>query len=455
LVVLLFIALPASRLGTGMSIRGAVSAFTMVVVVVGMGFAKSMGGRLALILAFSIFIERNYAFSYVYLLPSTTLVVLLIMVHSTIDKRSLVLNGPNARIEGWFVGSVLLMAIGMVIAELVNYRWAEYGIEDMMNAHVPLLIGGIAGYMVMRRGSANVFLALVPVLAVIVAVTCWGYALTGQRTLHYLALTNIQDVGRYGGLLRNPNNAAFLCAVGALVALVLTRVAKGGLKMLYIITSVFLVGTIVLLRTRGAFLVLITVGVCVLFRKGVRKWSIVLLVVAVLSYGIFGSFLQVGQREARSLVERLGEANESMMGRMQIMKDSLELVGRYPFGMGHMMKMFTDVEFTVSGLVSHNEYVTFLVQNGIQSVLPAIVVVMLIFGRWLIAMRRRLPYAPSTELNVTVACFLLTFMFEPIITNCTELALMFGAVVGMFSASVIYANGNAPVEPCSEKWQVG
>lgn len=92
---------------------------------------------------------------------------------------------------------------------------------------------------------------------------------------------------------------------------------------------------------------------------------------------------------------------------------------------------------------SHNEYITFVLQNGLQSFLPIMVLGVWLMASWLQCIIRKAPHRPGPGVTVLFVCIMLTAFFEPIFTNCTELGMLFGAIMGILIASVIYAGSES------------
>ncbi len=437
LPVLFFgIALPSLKLGHGYNTRAAVFLAGMVCTALFILLARTLGGRVFSVLAFSVFFEGNYAFQSQFVVPSTLMllaVLLLEQMRRQPDQLTVCDRGMRSSM------AVLLCAMigGMALATATNLPWLSASVRGLINIHIPAAVFGIAGYKMLRKGSAGVFLTLLPFLAVADAGAVWLYHISGLELLFYR--TGWKAFARYGGFLRNPNFSGFFVSASALLAFVRIRASSHGLKMVLVLAGLFLLGTLVMFRSRGPVVMLAMVTPFVLLRKRLRVWGFVVIILAGVGYMQFGHLLHASQvRGTQTIWERLADWREGARTRLAIQRETLRVTFRYPLGTGQTTGILRWRESAI-GAESHNEYLTFTLQNGYQSVLAAGLLVLYMFGGYLRAAARKQPHRPGLPVKLLVLCFLLTFVWQPVFTRASEMAMLFGATFGMFVASLLYA----------------
>jgi len=451
LVLFFLIGLPAWPLGTGTIIRIGICVVGLIVTSVGILAARTLGGRVLQVFAFAVIFEQNYAFQAFPVLPSTVLLVLVIFSGKLRHQAEPVLLWRgNTTLRSVIRVCVWMMLFGMFVAAMLNGAWLRYSLIGMMNLQIPAILFGVAGAMMLRRGSAGVFLDVLPFLATVVAITVWIYTILGIKTLYFQTYSQAaKDVVRYGGLLRNPNNTGCLCAAMALLGFARLRQVSGKLKPLLILNSLFLLGTVFHLRSRGPLLVLGIGAVLVLLRKGLKKWAVVIVIFGVIGYSLFGGAVASSRsKQAHTLGERISGIPRSIGVRLNIYAKSISLIPKYPLGYGQVEGVLSKVEAANIGMAmeSHNEYITFALQNGLQTVLPATVLAIALMASWIQSKFRKEPHRPGLGVAVLLLCLMITASFEPIYNNCQELGMLFGVTLGMIIASVIYARPQVEME---------
>jgi hypothetical protein len=446
LLMFFFCAIPSIYVGTGFAARTAISVAAFLISLIGIFSARTYAGRIFQALAFNMFIEYKFAFQLVPLSPSLILLLVAMVWERARPTGPFYLTSGNQGLRSLMVFSVWALFGFMFVAAVVNLGWLQWSIYGLMNRQIPTLLFALASAAAFRKGYGGILLDLMIPLASVVAFSVWAYAQAGIWILTFRDYLLPDELDRFGGLLRNGNNAAFFCVVVALLGFLRLRVASPVLKIFYVLNSLFMVGTILVLRSRGPLLLLAGVGTFVFLRKGLKKWGVLAVFLGVLGYMLFGGSLSATQREnAVTLRERLDALQMDIMARLAIYRDTLTVAASYPLGTGQVTGVQSKVAITATQQESHNEYLGFLMQNGFQSLLPAAVIFAGLTANWFSVKIKRLPYRPGAELNTLVICFITTFFYEPIYNNCVEMAMFWGVVLGMFTASLIYA-GPQPMD---------
>jgi hypothetical protein len=443
LAILFFgFALPSARLSDAYAVRAAVVLSGAFVSGIAVLFARTLGGRVFIVMALSVFFEGNYAFQANPFMPSTALLLAVLLLDKMRAKPFALVLG-DLQLRSTLVLLLFVLAVCMGVATMANPQWVYPVFVRLGNRHLPALLYGIAAFKMLRRGEAGVFLTLLPFLAAANAVVAWFYSIAGIELLRYRIGSD--DFARYGGFMLNPNMGGFLAGVGALLAFLRVRAAGYTLKIVLIATGLFLLGTLVMLRSRGPVLLVGVLLPLVMLRKGLRVWGILAVLLAVLGYSQFGHLLSATQvRNAQTLSERLEDAHEGIETRLRIQYSTFMVTLRYPLGTGQATGVLTRVEGARAE--SHNEYLTFTLQNGYQSVLAAAVIVLVLLQANVRASLVRLPHRPGLPVRVLLISFLMTFIWQPVFTRAIELAMLFGAAVGMYMACLVYAQPQAPAE---------
>ena len=295
--------------------------------------------------------------------------------------------------------------------------------------------------MALRRGEAEPLFDLLPLLASINAFAIWLYALHGERMLFYQSAESYKDIiDRFGGMLYNPNNSAFFCALVILLSLVRIRRMSLPLQIFSVLNMLFLFATIFVLRSRTP-LFLLAIGALLLgWRKGYRRWLLLLIAAGAFVFVRYGNYLDVSQStKDPDLIERLQHSAASADTRELNLVDTLQGITEWPLGTGEVSGFLSNSDFAVAHLEPHNEYLGFVLRHGIAGGVTALILFMLIAAAWLGAVRYRYPYRPGAELCMMMFAFLFTLSVEPIYHNSRELAILFATIFGMFLAAVLCA----------------
>ncbi len=439
---------PASvLLGESHAARQSVIIEGFVVMLVGMLAAKTLAGRVFLSMTYLFFYENNY-FSPVSvwifsLTPSTFLVIVAIVLESLRSRpRTLLTKGAeHLRLP------LFMMTAALSIAWLVAASFSPAGLVQGLNVtlrmYVPILLFAAAGAAILRRGEAGILLDLIPFLAAFAAATVWIYTLTGERVLYYSDVwTYHERIGRFGGLLRNPNSTSCLCVASILIILIRLHRAPFYLRLVMLANALYLGGTAAVERTRGALVVLGLLLPCLLANRRARAPVLLFLVIGALGVVPAGQLLTASQSEEtsqESVVDRFRTIDEGLYLRLQSFADALGTLAHNPFGVGPVGGVLSDDIESATGLEAHNEYVGFITRNGFEGIFPLVLLIGLIVAGWVSAARHRMPHRPGTVLKALMAAFLITFNFEPILANSYELSAVFGLVTGMCTASVLFA----------------
>ena len=454
-ITLVVTGLQSTTMGTSHAVRMVIVIEGFCIVLIGMAVARTMGGRLFLAVAYAVLFERSYFLPpriwVLTLSPSMLLAGLLLVMSANKSMRPPLLTkcagGPRTAI---YVLTALILGGALVAANFSPFGM-ERGVWAMLDQRVPMIVFAAAGAMVLRRGTGHVFWDLLPYLAAANAVTIWVYSLTGTRVLFYQDLWSYKEViDRFGGMLRNANNSGFFCALAILVTLLRFHRARGLLKLIMLANAVFLAGTIVVLRSRGPILVLVLLLPVLLLHKRSRLATAAFCVVGAIGYVGYGSALTVGQSRAgrhETLAARMESVPESVALRWKSYMDIVLTISRNPFGVGEHGGAISSEFGAVTGFEAHNEYLAFLARNGFQTLGSLVLLMSVIIGCWAMACQERFPHRPGMLLIVALIAFMITFGYEPILSNCHELGAIFCTTLGMFTASCLFAMPQASLIP--------
>lgn len=453
-LVALFVltAIPTGTLDLSRNVRLAIVVEGFLVVLLGLVVAKTLAGRVFLALTYSVFFEDNFflppTVGFVLVQPSVLLMCLALVLD--LSRR-----GPVAA-RGGSEGLRLLFILGAIaflFAVTVCAFQSPFGVllalRGVTRLHLPMLLYACAGAMIFRKGESRLFIELVVFLAIVNAIVIWAYTLGGTRLLYYEETGTQEAIERFGGLLRNPNNSAFFCAFAVAGILATLRPLRSPYGVVQTVIVLFLIGTVVVLRTRGALLLLVLIGATWAFGKGMRFRAILFIVLGTIAYSIFGVYLSASQSDrAESLWERFEKMGDGVSTRLAIYSDTFRVFLEYPFGVGAVggISELPGVQSTTLH-ESHNEFIGILVYNGLQTGLVVGAILILLLLVWGQCVVRRAPERPGKVLYYAFACFFITFSFEPIYNNSPEMAKLFGVVIGMLVSCLVYAA--APVRPQS------
>lgn len=230
-----------------------------------------------------------------------------------------------------------------------------------------------------------------------------------------LELQGLRIKGSIGGLFDNPNDLALHLVTMFPLALALAFNARNRLmKIVYVVTSLFIIGGIVVTFSRGGFLALLATG-GVLLWKLVRssRWLIPPLGAALLV--AFLVFAPGGYKQRLSTT-----GDESSMARFDDLKRSLLVAARHPLlGVG----IENYILFSNSNKSSHNAYTQVAAEMGAAAALLYVLFILAPF-RGLRRIERKDRHGVSTR----------RFFYASIAIQ----ASLVGYMVASFFASVAY-----------------
>lgn len=218
--------------------------------------------------------------------------------------------------------------------------------------------------------------------------------------LGYIAFTShsggrLEGVGGPG--IDDANTLGMQCAAALVVAGVLSMTEKGWIRWVSFASIPFILNTVILAGSRGAFVAILACGLYMFWVKPKSLRG------PFLAYGMLGivAFLFLVNEEFLDRIVTLGatvdetqEVDGSSQSRLVVIEAQLEMAKNHALGLGHKGTLALSDEYIPAeyhtkegaGRASHNTYMSFLVDQGIPG---AILFAMILFSAFSVLRRAR------------------------------------------------------------------